>query len=73
MVYWKMNINGFKITFLIEHNKYYIYKDCLSATGMLHLASPRGLFLAPFFSLFSSMIFHPALKTQMSQFMRMIQ
>ncbi len=40
---------------------------------MLHLASPRGLFLAPFFSLFSSMIFHPALSTQMSQFMRMIQ
>ena len=56
-----MNINGFKIIFLIEHNKYYIRIAYLQLE-ILHLASPRGLFLAPFFSLFSSMIFHPAFK-----------
>jgi hypothetical protein len=60
MVYWIMNINGFKTTFLIEHNKYY-KRIAYLRLEMLHLASPRGLFLAPFFSLFSSMIFQPAL------------
>jgi hypothetical protein len=68
-----MNINGFKTTFLIEHNKYYKRIAYLQLEMLQLQATPRGLFLAPFFSLFSSMIFHPALSTQMSQFMRMIQ